>query len=45
MPLACRPKVTGQSYVDHFTHNVLRVVAHLVDRRTVGLLSSGGSLD
>jgi hypothetical protein len=36
VPLAFRPNVTGQSYVDLFTHNVLRVVAHLVDveRRT-----------
>jgi hypothetical protein len=36
VPLAFRPKVTGESYVDLFTHNVLRVVAHLVDveRRT-----------
>ncbi len=36
VPLAYRPKVTGESYVDLFTHNLLRVVAHLVDveRRT-----------
>lgn len=36
VPLAFRPKVTHESYVDLFTHNVLRVVAHLVDveRRT-----------
>ncbi|HEX9335312.1 MAG TPA: metabolite traffic protein EboE [Pseudonocardiaceae bacterium] len=36
VPLAYRPKVTGASYVDLFTHNVLRVAAHLVDveRRT-----------
>jgi hypothetical protein len=35
-PLAFRPKVTGPEYVDTFTHNLLRVVAHLVDveRRT-----------
>jgi hypothetical protein len=35
-PLAFRPKVTGPDYVDAFTHNLLRVVAHLVDleRRT-----------
>ena len=36
VPLAYRPKVTGESYVTTFTHNLLRVVAHLVDveRRT-----------
>ena len=36
MPLAFRPDVADESYVDLFTHNVLRVVAHLVDveRRT-----------
>lgn len=36
VPLAFRPNVTGESYVDLFTHNVLRVAAHLVDveRRT-----------
>lgn len=36
VPLAFRPKVTSESYVDQFTHNVLRVVARLVDleRRT-----------
>jgi hypothetical protein len=36
MPLAYRPKVTTEAYVDLFTRNVLRVVAHLVDteRRT-----------
>jgi hypothetical protein len=36
MPLAYRPKVTSGAYVDLFTRNVLRVVAHLVDveRRT-----------
>jgi hypothetical protein len=36
MPLAFRPNVVDESYVDLFTHNVLRVVAHLVDveRRT-----------
>ncbi|HEX5118023.1 MAG TPA: metabolite traffic protein EboE [Pseudonocardiaceae bacterium] len=36
MPLAFRPNVADESYVDLFTHNVLRVVAHLVDveRRT-----------
>ncbi|MEV0067794.1 metabolite traffic protein EboE [Amycolatopsis sp. NPDC050768] len=36
VPLAYRPKVTGEAYVDLFTHNVLRVVAHLValERRT-----------
>ncbi|HEX5406471.1 MAG TPA: metabolite traffic protein EboE [Pseudonocardiaceae bacterium] len=36
MPLAYRPKVTSAAYVDLFTRNVLRVVAHLVDleRRT-----------
>ncbi|HEY3748929.1 MAG TPA: metabolite traffic protein EboE [Pseudonocardiaceae bacterium] len=36
MPLAYRPKVTSPAYVDLFTRNVLRVVAHLVDleRRT-----------
>jgi hypothetical protein len=35
-PLAFRPNVTGADYVDAFTHNLLRVVAHLVDleRRT-----------
>jgi hypothetical protein len=35
-PLAFRPKVTGQEYVESFTRNLLRVVAHLVDieRRT-----------
>ncbi len=30
-PLAYRPKVTGPDYVATFTHNLLRVVAHLVD--------------
>jgi hypothetical protein len=30
-PLAFRPKVSGPDYVDAFTHNLLRVVAHLVD--------------
>src|SRR6266567_7315880 len=36
MPLAFRPKVTDETYVDIFTHNVLRLAAHLVDveRRT-----------
>ncbi|QYN21133.1 metabolite traffic protein EboE [Amycolatopsis sp. DSM 110486] len=36
VPLAYRPKVTGEAYVDLFTHNVLRAVAHLValERRT-----------
>jgi hypothetical protein len=36
VPLAFRPNVTSESYVDLFTHNVLRVAAHLVDveRRT-----------
>ena len=36
MPLAYRPKVPAASYVEAFTHNVLRMVAHLVDveRRT-----------
>jgi hypothetical protein len=36
VPLAYRPKVSGESYVNGFTHNVLRVAAHLVDleRRT-----------
>jgi hypothetical protein len=35
-PLAFRPKVTGADYIEAFTHNLLRVVAHLVDleRRT-----------
>ena len=35
-PLAFRPKVSGPDYVARFTHNLLRVVAHLVDleRRT-----------
>jgi hypothetical protein len=35
-PLAYRPKVSGPHYVAAFTHNLLRVVAHLVDleRRT-----------
>ncbi len=35
-PLAFRPKVTGDDYVESFTRNLLRVVAHLVDleRRT-----------
>jgi hypothetical protein len=35
-PLAFRPNVTGPDYVDTFTHNLLRVVAHLIDleRRT-----------
>jgi hypothetical protein len=35
-PLAFKPKVAGPAYVDGFTHNLLRVVAHLVDleRRT-----------
>jgi hypothetical protein len=30
VPLAFRPDVTGDAYVDLFTHNVLRVVARLV---------------
>jgi hypothetical protein len=36
VPLAYRPKVTGEPYVDLFTRNVLRAVAHLVrlERRT-----------
>jgi hypothetical protein len=36
VPLAYKPNVTGGSYVDAFTDNVLRVAAHLVDveRRT-----------
>jgi hypothetical protein len=36
MPLAFRPKVRSEDYVDTFTRNVLRVVAHLVrlERRT-----------
>ncbi|HEY3472280.1 MAG TPA: metabolite traffic protein EboE [Amycolatopsis sp.] len=36
VPLAYRPKVTGEPYVESFTRNVLRVVAHLVrlERRT-----------
>jgi hypothetical protein len=36
MPLAFRPKVADEAYVEAFTRNVLRVVAHLVDleRRT-----------
>jgi hypothetical protein len=36
MPLAFRPKVVDAAYVDLFTRNILRVVAHLVDleRRT-----------
>ncbi|MEV6647554.1 metabolite traffic protein EboE [Amycolatopsis sp. NPDC051371] len=36
VPLAYRPKVTGEPYVDLFTRNVLRVVGHLVrlERRT-----------
>ncbi len=36
VPLAFRPKVTGEDYVEAFTRNVLRVVAHLagVERRT-----------
>lgn len=35
-PLAFRPNVSGPSYVDKFTSNVLRVVVHLIDieRRT-----------
>jgi hypothetical protein len=35
-PLAFRPKVTGEPYVEAFTRNLLRVVAHLGDleRRT-----------
>jgi hypothetical protein len=35
-PLAFRPKVTGDAYVEAFTTNLLRVVAHLVqlERRT-----------
>ena len=35
-PLAFRPNVSGPDYVDRFTHNLLRVVAHLADleRRT-----------
>lgn len=35
-PLAFRPNVTGPEYVEAFTRNLLRVVAHLVDieRRT-----------
>jgi hypothetical protein len=35
-PLAFRPNVSGPSYVDRFTYNLLRVVAHLIDleRRT-----------
>ena len=35
-PLAFRPNVTGPDYIEAFTHNVLRVVAGLVDveRRT-----------
>ena len=35
-PLAFRPNVTGRDYVEGFTHNLLRVVAHLVEleRRT-----------
>lgn len=37
VPLAFRPNVTDESYVDNFTHNVLRVAAHLVDvERTTG---------
>ncbi len=36
MPLAFRPKAGDPAYVDRFTRNLLRVVAHLVDleRRT-----------
>ncbi|MGW4487804.1 metabolite traffic protein EboE [Amycolatopsis sp. NPDC004368] len=36
VPLAYRPKVTSEAYVELFTRNVLRVVAHLValERRT-----------
>ncbi|WP_326837011.1 metabolite traffic protein EboE [Amycolatopsis rhabdoformis] len=36
VPLAYRPKVSGEAYVELFTRNVLRVVAHLigVERRT-----------
>ncbi|MEU6602559.1 metabolite traffic protein EboE [Streptomyces flaveolus] len=36
MPLAFRPKTADDVYVETFTHNVLRVVAHLTDveRRT-----------
>jgi hypothetical protein len=30
VPLAYKPKVTGPAYVERFTHNVLRVCAHLV---------------
>jgi hypothetical protein len=35
-PLAFRPNVTGRDYVETFTHNLLRAVAHLIDveRRT-----------
>jgi hypothetical protein len=35
-PLAFKPNVTGPAYIEAFTHNVLRVVARLVDieRRT-----------
>jgi hypothetical protein len=35
-PLAFRPKVTDEQYIASFTHNLMRVVAHLVDieRRT-----------
>jgi hypothetical protein len=29
-PLAFRPRVTGPDYVEQFTHNLLRVVAHLI---------------
>lgn len=36
VPLAFRPKITGEPYVELFTRNVLRAVAHLVnlERRT-----------
>jgi hypothetical protein len=30
-PLAFRPNVSGPDYVARFTHNLLRVVAHLID--------------
>lgn len=35
-PLAFRPNVSGPAYIEEFTHNLFRVVAHLIDleRRT-----------
>jgi hypothetical protein len=35
-PLAFRPNVAGDAYVEAFTHNLLRVIAHLInlERRT-----------